>query len=313
VTGVPVVDLSSADAPSLAAQLDAACREHGFFVVTGHGVPADLVDALDAAARTFFALPDEVKEPVAMRHGGRAWRGWFPLGGELTSGRPDLKEGLYFGAELPAGDPRPMHGPNLFPAQPPELRGLVLSYLDELTALGQRLVDLLDRALGVGGALAALVADPLVLFRLFGYPPGDDDGWGVGEHTDYGLLTILHQDDTGGLQVRIGDGRAIRWLDVPPVPGSFVCNIGDMLEKATAGRYRSTPHRVRNASARYRVSMPFFFDPGWEARVSRLVDGAARAGQRWDAADPHLFDGTYGEYVWAKVGRVFPDLDADHR
>ena len=241
-----------------------------------------------------------------MRHGGLAWRGWFPLRGELTSGRPDQKEGLYFGQELPPGDPRPMHGPNLFPADPPELRDLVLDYIDRLTVLGHRLVQLLDLGLGAEGRLAALVTEPLVLFRLFGYPPDTPD-WGVGEHTDYGLLTILHQDAAGGLEVRSGDG----WLEVPPVAGSFVCNIGDMLEKATGGVYRSTPHRVRNRSDAYRVSMPLFFDPGWDAHVERLVGTASSPGAavpRWDGADPNLFDGRYGDYVWAKVGKVFPEL-----
>lgn len=302
MSDVPIIDLAGDDA-SIAVALDAACRDRGFFLVVGHGVPFDLIDGLDAAARAFFALPDAAKAPITMRHGGRAWRGWFPLGGELTSGRPDQKEGLYFGSELPAGDPRPMHGPNQFPVEPPELGPLVLEYLDRLTALGRRLVGLLDRGFGAGGRLVALVADPLVLFRIFGYPPAAD-GWGVGEHTDYGLLTVLHQDDTGGLEVRDGD----TWRAVPPVPGSFVCNIGDMLEKATGGVYRSTPHRVQNRSGAYRVSMPFFLDPGWDTRVERLVEATPTGVARWDGADPHLFDGTYGDYVWAKVGAVFPDL-----
>ncbi|MFN8051016.1 MAG: 2-oxoglutarate and iron-dependent oxygenase domain-containing protein [Acidimicrobiales bacterium] len=300
---VPVIDLASSDDAAVARRIDHACREHGFFVVTGHGVPAAHVDALDVAARRFFELPDSEKEPIAMRHGGLAWRGWFPLGGELTSGRPDGKEGLYFGAELADGGGRPMHGPNLFPAEPAELRPLVLAHLDLLTALGHRLVALLDLGFGAEGRLSALVRDPLVLFRIFGYPP-TGEGWGVGEHTDYGLLTILHQDDTGGLEVHGRDG----WLDVAPVPGSFVCNIGDMLEKATGGVYRSTPHRVRNLTDRYRVSMPFFFDPGWDARVERLADGTGESVPRWDGEDPHLFDGSYGDYVWSRVGKVFPDL-----
>ncbi len=126
----------------------------------------------------------------------------------------------------------------------------------------------------------------------------------MGEHTDYGLLTILRQDDAGGLQVEVGED----WIDVPPMPDVFVCNIGDMLERATSGAYRSTPHRVRNESDRDRISMPFFLDPGWTARVSPLVDGPAQASGRWDDADPHLFDGTYGEYVMSKVSKVFPAL-----
>ena len=123
-------------------QIQAACRERGFFYVTGHDVPSGLLGRLEAASAEFFALPLEDKLEIAMERGGRAWRGFFPVGAELTSGQPDLKEGLYFGAELADADPRvragvPLHGRNLFPRQVPELRPLVLSYLDAMTGLGQ--------------------------------------------------------------------------------------------------------------------------------------------------------------------------------
>ncbi len=286
----------------VARQLDAACRDHGFFMVTGHGVDLGALARLEALARAFFALPDPEKATIAMPLGGRAWRGWFPLGGELTSGVPDGKEGIYFGAELPVED-RPMHGPNLFPERPEGLRDAVLAHLDAMAALGTLLVAGLDLGLGAGGRLSSLVGDPLPLFRIFHYPPGAAS-WGVAEHTDYGLLTILHQDEVGGLQVHRRDG----WIDVPPVPGALVCNIGDMLEKATGGVYRSTPHRVRSPRDADRISMPYFFDPGWDTKVERLGDGPGADPNRWDHADPHLFDGAYGDYVWSKVAKVFPDL-----
>jgi isopenicillin N synthase-like dioxygenase len=133
---LPVVDvaplLSSRPArlPKVARQIEAACREHGFFYVTGHGVAPDLLARLTQACAAFFALPQAAKMEIAMAHGGPAWRGYFPVGAELTSGRPDLKEGLYFGAELGDDDPGvraglPLHGRNLFPRQVPELRSAV--------------------------------------------------------------------------------------------------------------------------------------------------------------------------------------------
>jgi isopenicillin N synthase-like dioxygenase len=136
-----------------------------------------------------------------------------------------------------------------------------------------------------------------------------DTAWGVGEHTDYGLLTILRQDDTGGLQVK----SRSRWIDAPPIPGSFLCNIGDMLERLTRGIYRSTPHRVLNTSQRDRLSFPFFFDPNFNARMSPiegLVNDALTddSGERWDRASVHGFSGTYGEYLLNKVAKVFPEL-----
>ncbi len=300
--------------------IDAACRDVGFFSIVGHGVDPGLLERLDRHAREFFALPEAEKAQVAMPRAGVAWRGWFPLGGELTSGAPDLKEGVYFGAELPADDPRvvagtPLHGPNLFPERPAALRDDVLAYMGEMTRVGQAVLGGMALALGVGRRwfVDHLTGDPTLLFRIFRYPPTPGDpgaGWGVGEHTDYGLLTVLAQDDRGGLQVKAPTG----WVDVPPRPGSLVCNIGDMLERLTGGRYRSTPHRVRNVSGAERLSFPFFLDPSWDASVERLPivgrpddDGAA---ERWDHASVHGFTGTYGDYLLAKVAKVFPHLAA---
>lgn len=314
-------DGATGPAHDVARQIDAACRRHGFFVIRGHGVDPTLLPRLEAAARTFFALPDEVKDHVAMRHGGRAWRGWFPVGGELTAGDADLKEGYYFGRDLPADHPRvrsgtPLHGANVFPAEPATLRPLVSAWIDAMTALAARLLGAVAVGLGMPADTfeQTLTADPTVLFRIFRYPPaagGDGpERWGVGEHTDYGLLTVLAQDASGGLQVRTGDG----WIDVPPVEGTFVCNIGDMLDRMTGGRYRSTPHRVVATDAD-RLSFPFFFDPSWDAEVAPLpLDGEPPtddARTRWDATSVHEYQGTYGDYLTAKVAKVFPTLFAD--
>jgi isopenicillin N synthase-like dioxygenase len=156
--------------------------------------------------------------------------------------------------------------------------------------------------------------DPLVLFRIFNYPYHEaawagDQGWGVGEHTDYGLLTILGQDDAGGLEVKSKAG----WIPAPPIPNSFVCNIGDMLDRMTRGLYRSTPHRVRNWAHRDRLSFPFFFDPNFNARIKPIDALAVTTLQddreeRWDRASVHEFQGTYGDYLLNKVSKVFPEL-----
>ena len=211
---VPVIDVGPLIGPApasaragVAGQIQAACRERGFFYVTGHGVPAGLLDQLAAASAEFFALPLADKLEIAMERGGRAWRGFFPVGAELTSGRPDLKEGLYFGAELPADDPRvragvPLHGGNLFPRQIPRLRPLVLAYLDALTNLGQAVLAGVALSLGLDAGYFATgyTADPTILFRIFHYPPSPPQAqdWGVGEHTDYGLVTLLAQTTPAG-------------------------------------------------------------------------------------------------------------------
>ena len=305
----------------VAAQIGAACRAHGFFYVTGHGVDAALVQRLETLSHQFFDLPEETKMRWRMALGGRAWRGFFPLGGELTSGRPDWKEGLYLGTELPATHPlvqakTPVHGPNLFP-DVPGFRETILDYMAAVTQLGHRLMEGIALSLGLPATYFAerYTADPLILFRLFNYPSQPvperlDVQWGVGEHTDYGLLTVLHQDAVGGLAVHTPDG----WIDAPPIAGSFVCNIGDMLDRMTGGLYKSTPHRVkRNTSGRDRLSFPLFFDPNFEARVQR-IEGLAGAealddsAERWDRANVHAFSGRYSDYLLAKVSKVFPQL-----
>ncbi len=326
LSALPVIDVAplvegrpSTACLGVAGQIQAACRERGFFYVSGHGVPAELLGKLHAASAEFFGLPLQDKLEIAMERGGRAWRGFFPVGAELTSGRPDLKEGLYFGAELSADDPRvragmPLHGSNLFPRQVPQLRDLVLSYLDALTGLGQAVLRGVALSLGLDAGYFATgyTADPTILFRIFCYPPSppQPDGWGVGEHTDYGLLTLLAQDENGGLQIAAPEG----WIDAVPIAGTFVCNIGDMLERLTGGWYRSTAHRVRNLSGRDRLSLPFFLDPGFTAEVPPLPERAAGGDdgrRRWDGQDLRAFTGSYGDYLLDKVSKVFPQLRSD--
>ncbi len=314
---VPVIDVSplvrpGADRGKVAKAIDSACRSCGFFYVTGHGVDPALEKKLEDLSRQFFAKDDAWKKKIEMAKGGKAWRGYFPVGGELTSGYQDHKEGIYFGSELPADHPLPLHGPNLFPEAMPEFRGTVLKYMEAMTQLGHRLMEAIALALGLEATYFAdrYTADPLVLFRIFHYPAtAPKESWGVGEHTDYGVLTILKQDDCGGLEVKTPSG----WTAAPPLPGSFVCNLGDMLDRMTSGLYRSTPHRVRNLSGKDRLSFPFFFDPNFQADVRPIqlsVKAPARddRDERWDRESVHAFQGTYGEYLLRKVGKVFPEL-----
>jgi isopenicillin N synthase-like dioxygenase len=327
--GLPVIDVGALRSPAaslaqrlaVAHQLDAAARTHGFFYAVGHGVDSALLQRLEHLARHFFAQDEAEKLRIPMSAGGRAWRGYFPLGGELTSNRPDWKEGLYLGSELALGHPRVragviLHGANLWPAIE-GFRPAVLAYIDALATLGQALMRGFALGLGIAEHWFADhgTADPLVLLRLFNYPsrpvpPDSEARWGVGEHTDYGLLTLLWQDEVGGLQVRTDGG----WIEAPPLPGSFVCNIGDMLDRMTGGRYRSVPHRVAiNTSGRDRLSIPFFFDPDFDTPVQPVPGsgpGQDDSGRRWDGTNLQSFEGTYGDYVTAKVGKVFPGLRA---
>src|SRR6185436_3027640 len=321
---IPIIDIApllsgTSGQQAVAEEIGLACRRAGFFYIVGHGVAEQLQLRLDQCSREFFAQDLETKLEIDMTKGGKTWRGYFPVGRELTSGRADLKEGIYFGKELSADHPlvkagTPMHGPNLFPSNIPGLRDAVLDYMEAMTGLGHGLMRGVALSLGLNESYFAdrYTSDPLILFRIFNYPAGrsnadGEENWGVGEHTDYGVLTILRQDGSGGLEVKSRAG----WTEAPPIPGSFVCNIGDMLDRMTGGLYRSTPHRVKSPSSRDRLSFPFFFDPNFNAEVqpieiSRPVDDDSE--QRWDRASVHTFKGTYGDYLLSKVSRVFPEL-----
>lgn len=321
---IPVIDIGALvsgreDRYQVAADIGQACRDCGFFYVVNHGVEEDLAHRLQQLSQQFFAQDVRAKLEISMSRGGRAWRGYFPVGGEFTSGKPDLKEGIYFGAELRDDHPlvksgTPLHGPNLFPPGIPQLRNAVLDYMAAMTQLGHRLAAGISLSLGLEESYFAehYTRDPLILFRIFNYPaPASEadveSGLGVGEHTDYGLLTMLKQDMSGGLQVKIKSG----WVDAHPIPNSFVCNVGDMLDRLTGGQYLSVPHRVRNASQHNRLSFAFFFDPNFNAEVKPLPMSAAvtdNKDQRWDHASVHEFRGTYGDYLVSKVSRVFPEL-----
>jgi isopenicillin N synthase-like dioxygenase len=317
---LPVIDVSpllgsdAAARDGAAEAIGRACRDLGFFYIAGHAIRSETLEMLDSASRRFFALPEAEKLKIAMSTGGRAWRGFFPVGGELTSGKPDIKEGVYFGEDLGPDDPRvkaglPLHGANLFPDGLPELREAVTRFMREAALSAHAIMEgvALSLCLDAQYFRQTYTSDPTLLFRIFHYPASTaQEGWGVGEHTDYGLLTLLAQDDIGGLQVKTPNG----WIDAPPIPGTLVVNIGDMLDRLTGGVYRSTPHRVLNASGRSRLSFPFFFDPGFSAEIVPLPGYTAQDDSldRWDKANLHAFKGAYGDYLIGKVGKVFPDL-----
>ena len=323
MTALPVIDIGPLVAPggaaasATAAAIDAAAREFGFFYAEGHGIDHAVFDRLETASHRFFALPEAAKARIAMTLGGRAWRGWFPLGGELTSGRPDRKEGLYLGEELGPEDPRvaagwPLHGANLWPTELPDLRAAVEAYLVATRRVAEALTRGIALALGLPGDYfeRGLTARPTLLFRIFHYPAATDDDFGVGEHTDYGFLTLLAQDRHGGLEIRSRTGE---WIAAPPRGNALVVNIGDMFERLTRGRYRSAPHRVVNRSGHARLSFPLFFDPDFARAVEPLPDRTGKIAAdapRWDGLSVHEAEGTYGDYLLGKVGKVFPSLRA---
>jgi isopenicillin N synthase-like dioxygenase len=304
---IPVIDFapflhgSAGQRAAVAGQVGDACRNIGFFYIINHGVAEILVNAAFAEAKRFFAQPPEKKAEVAIEHSA-CHRGYFSTGGEnldpakqKTAG--DLKEGYKIGRDLGPEHPlvsagTPLHGPNQWPDLP-GWRETMTAYYDAMTALGREMLHAFALALGIpeqnfDGWLTA----PMTTLGPLHYPPQrghiTEAQLGAGAHTDYGCLTLLAQDDAGGLQVRNGAGQ---WLDAPPLPGSFVVNIGDMMERWTNGVFTSTLHRVINTSGRERYSLPFFFDPDFYTPVTCL-DTCVGEGAKFPptTAGQHLLD-----------------------
>jgi isopenicillin N synthase-like dioxygenase len=287
---VPVIDLgpfltgSASERVGVATQAGAACESIGFFYVRNHGVPPELVQRAFAVARDFFALPVEAKREMAIDR-SPCHRGWFAVGGEnLDPARQreagDLKEGIKIGQDLPPNHALvkagiPLHGPNQWPGEPPELVPTMRELFGLLTSLSRELMHLFALALGLDERhFDGWLRVPMATLGPLHYPPANGQGnepsgerLGAGAHTDFGCLTVLAQDDVGGLQVMARDGP---WLDAPPIEDTFVVNVGDMLARWTNDRFASTVHRVLPAPGIDRYSMPFFFDPDFDAPVACL-------------------------------------------
>ncbi|KAJ3335154.1 hypothetical protein HDU93_006331 [Gonapodya sp. JEL0774] len=316
---VPVVDVSLPNSGSLIVN---ACRSWGGFVAVNHGLPTNLQADLLAAARAFFKLEEATKMALHVKkQGNMAWRGYMPCG-ELTHGTTDHKEGLYMGPEHGPDYPRvkkatPLFGPNQFPDKElPSLRPAALEYISAVTDLGQRFMDLLSTGLELPQTTIRDMFtkdDPIALVRLFSYSPAAKlSETGIGDHSDYGLWTMLAVDAPG---LEFWNEKIGVWGQVPYIPGSIICNAGDLLDRATHGLILSPRHRVLNLESTHRTSIPFFFDPSWDAIMQtlplpqHLLDTAlepenrAASERRWAITSIVKFEGEYSGFLKTKNGQ----------
>lgn len=279
MTTLPVLDFSQFTDPdsrdAFLAQLRHAAHDVGFFYLINHGVDRTLQDAVQAEARKFFALPDAHKQQVAMIHSPH-FRGYNRAASELTRGQPDWREQFDIGAERPAleltqNSPRwrRLQGPNLWPHTLPTLRPALLAWQDAMTEMALSLLRAFAQALHLpADAFDSLYGEqPNEHIKLIRYPGQQEtqSTQGVGAHKDSGFLSFLLQDAQKGLQVEVAPNH---WIDAEPLPGSFVVNIGELLELATNGYLRATVHRVVSPPAEQeRLSIAFFLGAQLDAVV----------------------------------------------
>jgi isopenicillin N synthase-like dioxygenase len=313
---IPVVDITDIDRSEaalreVAAAVAAACTGSGFFYLAGHGIPAADVAAVFEANRRFHARPLDEKLPIKLN---RWHRGYQPFATTtlVSSARfaparyANQMESFFIRHEIPPDTPGYgrgiFDGPNQWPADDPAFRDVVTRFDAAFRALGHRLLRVFGVAVGESpDFFAPAFAPASTTLRLIHYPPAPAtrpaDLYGIHPHTDYGFLTLLAQDDVGGLEIRRPDGT---WIPATPIPDTFVINVGDALARWTNAYFNSTPHRVINLSAnRDRYSVAMFFDPHVDAQVACLPrfakDGAKHPPIR------------YGDYYRERLEANYPD------
>lgn len=306
---VPLVDLAPLDTPEGTEAVGRAIREAGetvgFFYIANHGVAPGTVDGALDATRAFFALPEETRLRAKIN---RWHRGYVPVGQTKLDDAytPDQKESFNWGRPTPEDHPdvqagRVLTGPNQWPDEPAALRPALEGYYAQMDALAKRLFRGVAAALSLPhNFFAEKVAQPLVSCRVLHYPPQPADraanAFGAAPHTDYGVMTILWQDPMGGLEIK---DRAGNWIAAPQIPGTFVINFGDLMQRWSNDRFVSSPHRVINASGRDRYSIACFYNPSYDETIACLPGCADASG------GGHYEPTTVGAFMTEKFDRNY--------
>ena len=282
---IPIIDLSplyqgnEQAMDTLVHQVYDAYSKVGFAYITNHGVNPNLIDDVFEASRQFHALSLEDKLRIEIN---QFHRGYIPINTSTDrtsviekAARPNQSESFMMMHELEQDDPDvlqhyPLAGPNQWPADLKGFRQSVTGYHDALELLSNMVLKVFELALNTD-SLSSYFMKPTTWLRLLHYPSlnieDPEDLFGSNPHIDYGFITILAQDEVGGLQVRDVDGD---WIDVPYVKDHFVMNSGEVLRHWSNGKFLATPHRVVNRTGKERYSCPFFFDPNIHSRISAL-------------------------------------------
>jgi isopenicillin N synthase-like dioxygenase len=300
---IPVIDITplrdGSDSIGVAEQLHAASQNLGFIYVRGHGIPRNLIDAARRHAFEFFRCSAEEKRDVLISAGHRGWL--KPGASKMQDGVPaDLKESFIWGIErAQAPDDHPLRGPNQWPQQVPALQAHALDYFHHAQSVARHLMRGFALGLNLPEQFFLQTCEAPLSRASFVYYPAQpptmgEQQFGVAPHTDFGVLTVLCQDDTGGLQVQDVNGE---WIHAPPIEDTLVVNVGDLLSRWTDGEYKSTPHRVVNSSGRERLSLVLAFDPDPQT----MIDANAVFAGRTAKEEPI----TCGDYLVWRFGKAF--------
>ena len=321
---LPIIDLSELDTDPEAfrAKLRDVMHDVGFFYLAGHGIPAPLTDEILDVSRRFFELSDDEKLAIENVNSPQ-FRGYTRKGKELTNGETDWREQIDIGVDRDTVEGGAnfwrLEGPNLWPDALPEMRGIVTEWNTRLAAVALRLLRELAVSLGAPADSfdEAFLSRPFTMTKIVRYPGESDPEpkQGVGAHRDGGVLTLLLvEPEKGGLQVE-HDGE---WIDAPSVPGTFVVNIGEMLELATDGYLKATLHRVISPRVGSdRISIPYFYNPALDATMPKLALAeqyrAEAHGLSVDPTNSPILE-TYGENVLRYRLRAHPNVvEVHHR
>jgi len=312
---VPLIDLGG-DRRTVAAALADACARVGFFYICNHGVPTTEIDAIRQTARDFFNLPQAAKDEVLISS-NPLYRGYLPLftKGHDSAIKENLQEAFQIHPDQADDDPRvlaglPLLGRTPWPSAMPDLKPRMMRYYDRMWTLAQDLLLLFALGLDLPEEkIMKLFKDPLLMLRLLHYPPQrrEDTGEHIGTraHTDSGAFTILAQDNTGGLEVRNVNGE---WIAVPPIEGTFVINIGEMMKVWTDGMFAATPHRVINVYGQERYSVPFFVNADYDAIIEPIMRNPSRHARSAELATSLPLDrsSVCGEILAYLYWRIYP-------
>ena len=306
---IPVIDIGplmdGSNPQQVAEELAFVCENIGFLYIKNHGISQDLIDQVYDHAKAFFDQPLTEKMRLNITQSGPTLRGYIPFYTENVDPEftKDHKEAFDFAENNNTSGP--FKGANVMPKQAAEFTATMDAYYSAMLGLARKLIEGIALSLELNANFFdSRLQDPITIQRLLHYPPQNENTlelteMGIGAHTDYGFVTILHQDQTGGLQVQnhVGD-----WVDAPPIPGTFVINIGDLVETLTNGRYISTVHRVINTSGSERYSIPFFIDMDYNAKVEPVPTCQYPYN---DKAYPCF---TCGDYKYRRTVETFPHL-----